>query len=123
MFEQINHNVLKALLGTLSAVALGLSLSTNAYAGVQEGTINVLYVRASDGLVWVELTGAATDKPACAKGHSYWMVKDENSAAGKKQLAMLLLAQATGKKIVISGSGACTRWSDGEDIETVGLNQ
>ena len=91
---------------------------TPAVAGIQGGTVKNLVTRSSDGLVYVDLHGAGSDKPACAT-KSYWIIKDENSNAGKRILAMLLTAKLTGQPFTIIGSGACTRWSDGEDIETV----
>lgn len=47
------------------------------------------------------------------------MIRDENSAVGKRQLALLMMAQATNRAVAIIGIGTCTRWQDGEDIELV----
>jgi hypothetical protein len=72
-------------------------------------------VRSSDGVNVINLSGTLSGRPACAK-YDYWFIKDENSTAGKKQLALLMMAQAAGHVVTIEGSGACTRWGDGEDI-------
>jgi len=47
------------------------------------------------------------------------MIKDENTTYGKSQFSMVLAAYLSGKKVTIIGSGACNRWGDGEDIETL----
>jgi hypothetical protein len=85
---------------------------------VQAGKIKYLTIRGSDGLVLVELDGPVSGKPACAP-YSYWILKDEKSLTGKQQLALLVTAKATGQTIAISGTGSCTRWHDGEDIDTI----
>jgi hypothetical protein len=84
------------------------SVSGAAFAGSQGGQIKNVLIRSSDGLVYVELTGTADNKPGCAT-HSYWMIKDEKSLTGRQQLAALLLAQANGQTISIIGTGSCTR--------------
>lgn len=88
----------------------------HAIAGQQTGQVTEVLVRASDGLVYFYVSGTATAKPACAK-NTYWMIKDENSATGKRQLAMLLMARETGRQVIVGGANTCTRWSDGEDVE------
>jgi hypothetical protein len=90
------------------------------FAGTQQGIITALYVKASDGLVWFYLTGTPTDKPSCAK-FKYWMIQDETSAAAKQQIAQLLTAYALGKPIIVYGANTCTRWGDGEDVETIAI--
>ena len=99
---------------------VGLIFPGVAYAGQQIGTVIDLRVRASDGLQYVSLSGTHTNMPACA-GNTYWMIKDENSTAGKAQLAMLMTAITTGRQVLINGAGTCTRWVDGEDINEVKL--
>lgn len=97
------------VLSTVSAVVL---------AGEQTGKVTSLLTRDSDGLVYVTLDGAATGKPACAR-NGYWMVKNEISESGKRQYSLLMAAMIAGKTVLISGSNACTRWSDGEDINYI----
>lgn len=102
-------------------IILCAGLSSAAIAGgTQTGQVSLITVRASDGLVLIELTGSASNKPACAP-FTYWIIKDEASLAGKQHLALLMEAKATGRTVAISGSGYCTRWHDGEDIDTVQL--
>ena len=95
--------------------------SVAAFAGSEGGQVKNVLIRASDGLVYVELSGTAENKPSCAT-HSYWMIKDEKSLTGRQQLAALLLAQANGQTISIIGTGSCTRWPDGEDIDYIIVN-
>ncbi len=97
------------------------SLVYDVFAGNQTGTIEALHVRAADGLVYFTLKGGAKGgSPACAT-ISYWMVKDENSAAGKRQYALLLAAHLAGRPIIVAGADTCTRWSDGEDVNIISL--
>jgi hypothetical protein len=99
-----------------------LPISFGAIAGgTQTGQVSQLLVRQSDGLTYFVLSGPAGGKPSCAL-QSYWMIHDENSAAGKKLLAMLMIAQASGRAVTVFGSGTCARWPDGEDVDTLLLS-
>ena len=89
-----------------------------AFAGSVIGTVADVQVRASDGLTYVTINGTASGKPACAT-HDYWIILNENSAAGSRQFAQLLAAKASGQSVTITGANTCTRWPDGEDINAV----
>lgn len=102
---------------TVLAVMLAL-MSPLSQAGSQVGTVVFVNVRASDGLVHVVLSGAKNFSPACAT-RGYWMIRDENSNAGKQQYALLLAAKLSAKTVVIRGGNTCLRWGDGEDIDEV----
>ncbi|RYV04082.1 hypothetical protein SOPP22_01380 [Shewanella sp. OPT22] len=92
------------------------------YAGQQTGTVGTFIVRSSDGLIYFYIKGeTASGRPDCAKGHSFWMIKDENSETGKKQFSMLLAAKLSGSQIKVTGTGECTRWGDGEDVNGIQL--
>ncbi len=94
-------------------------VSMNAVAGHQTGKVSKLTVRASDGLIFFELSGGQPgNKPECAK-YSYWMIKDENSTVGKQQYSLLLMAYASGKPVYVDGMGRCSRWGDGEDVNFI----
>ena len=93
-------------------------ISGASYAGTQSGFVARLEVRAVDGLIFFSLSGAKTGSPACAT-RRYWMIKDENSNAGKQQYSMLLTAYTSGKPVMVAGMGTCTRWGDGEDVGSV----
>lgn len=91
------------------------------FAGKQTGKVEMLIVRASDGLIYFTLSGGSkTDSPACATA-GYWMIKDENSNVGKQQYSMILAAHASGKTVTVSGANACSRWRDGEDVDYMQL--
>ena len=94
------------------------ALAPAAHASEQAGRVTSVSVRASDGLILFYLDGTRTAKPACAT-LNYWMIKAENSEAGKRQFAALITARETGRQIKITGAGACTRWADGEDVVTL----
>lgn len=100
---------------------VGFLLACNSvWAGAQQGHITQLIVRASDGLIYFYLDGTASGRPACAV-NPYWMLRDENSTAGKHQLALLIAAQATNKVISVTGMNSCARWADGEDVESINI--
>lgn len=94
-------------------------LIPSAEAGQQTGTIDVLFVRQSDGLVYVQLSGTATSRAWCGRNSIYWMIKNENSDAGKRQYAALVAARLAASQITIRGTGDCFRWGDAEDIDEV----
>lgn len=101
------------------AIAMVFVLSSSdARASEQSGRVTDLVVRASDGLVLMYLQGARTAKPACAT-QDYWLVKAENTTAGKQQHATLLAAKLIGKNVRVVGGNQCTRWGDGEDIDSL----
>ena len=95
--------------------------STNSFDGAQTGKVQTIIVR-DDGLHYVILEGVAVGKPACAT-IGYWMIRDENSAAGKSQLSLFLMAQASGQPVHVEGRNTCTRWDDGEDISSVQISK
>ncbi|WP_419227339.1 hypothetical protein [Alteromonas sp. OM2203] len=109
------------ILTKCSLIALA-TLSFTAYSGSQKGKISTLYARASDNLHLVTLSGSAkVDSPKCAT-NNYWLIKDENSTAGKSQFSQLLAAKLANKEVVITGLNTCTRWGDGEDINIIVIN-
>ena len=110
------------LISQLLALVVVVSSLPAAYAGHADGQIVAIRSRSSDGLVWINVTGPRVNKPACAL-YDYMMIRDENSETGKKQFAMLLQAHATGKRVVVYGTGNCSRWGDGESIDTVEVVQ
>lgn len=96
-------------------------LSIEVSAGLQQGTVSSVIVRASDGLTYFIISGTGkTGSPPCAT-NGYWMIKDENSEVGKKQYSMLLAALASGRELIVVGMNTCIRWSDGEDVDWLQL--
>ncbi|WP_151798169.1 hypothetical protein [Acinetobacter bereziniae] len=98
-----------------------LIFAGNAIASTYTGKVSAISVRDEDGLVWISIQGERTgNRPTCAT-HWYMVIKNENSSAGKRQLAMLMMAKATNRPVVIDGAGTCSRWSNGEDISTISM--
>lgn len=95
-----------------------LAVSVTASAGLQQGKITKVVVRASDNLHYFHMSGTAYDKPPCATG-TYWTIKDENSISGKSQISILLAAYVSKQTITVAGAGTCTRWLDAEDVDTI----
>jgi hypothetical protein len=113
----IIKNILKMLLKYFALLAS--VWGPVAHAGEQAGKVKSLHVR-EGGLIYVVLEGVRSNPPACATA-DYWMVKSEASQAGRQQYVLLVSARLTGSRVAIRGAGACTRWSDGEDIYEVTL--
>lgn len=90
------------------------------FAGQQTGKVQSVTVRASDGLVLFTLEGNSSGKPPCAT-YSYWIIKNENSVAGKQQHATILSTKFAGRTVSVSGTNQCTRWGDGEDVDAITL--
>lgn len=103
----------------LCGVVLSL-LATPALCGSQIGQVTQVFIREQDGLVYFTMSGQHDNRPACAT-QQYWIVKNENSEAGKRQLVVLLSARTTGAVVAVSGGNTCVRWHDGEDADTVSI--
>lgn len=96
-------------------------VSSLVFAGEQSGVVSSVVVRQSDGLVYFTLEGnITTGKPSCVK-KEYWMIRDENSTAGKFQYSMVLSALSSGKRVSVSGLNTCVRWADDEDVNYICL--
>lgn len=102
----------------LFVVLYAILCASNCFAGYITGTVSSVVIRASDGLVYITVTGTRI-YPAPCSTVGYWMIKDENSNVGKQQLAALLAANASKSEVTIYGTNTCTRWGDGEDIDSV----
>lgn len=102
--------------------ALLLATTTGVDAqSMQAGIVSRIHVRASDGLVYFYVDGPRSQAPACAT-QPYWIISNETSNAGKQQLALLMMAEAAGKPVTVSGTGDCARWSDGESVAEVAVS-
>jgi len=103
------------------AALFGLLLSGGAVAGTQVGKVADIQIRASDGLVLFYLTGDPAGRASCAASTKYWMIKNENSDTGKRQIALLLSARSIGATVSVYGANTCSRWGDGEDADAITL--
>lgn len=107
-------------------VGLGLAWASSAMAGgVSNAKITKVLGSGGAGngfFVYVD-TAATTAAAACATqttpaGGNRWVL-DPSTAAGKAGIAAILMAQATGKTITISGAGTCAVWADTETVAWV----
>ncbi|WP_114784698.1 hypothetical protein [Vibrio tetraodonis] len=97
-----------------------LFVSNFSFAGSQTGTVDRIIVRASDGLIYFYLDDPSSRvQPAPCAANPYWIVRDENSNAGKQQYSMILAAHAAGKTVSVTGMNTCIRWRDGEDVNEI----
>lgn len=94
------------------------SKDAGAFVSSQTGQVSKLFIRSSDGLIYFFLSGPLSTPAACATG-GYWMIKDENSPTGKRQFALLIAARLAGTPVTVTGTGGCTRWNDGEDVDLI----
>lgn len=95
-------------------------VTANVCAGWQEGRVTQIKVRESDGLHYFFLSGAPVSRPACA-AYTYWMIKNEHSVAGKSQFSMLVTAYVSGATVKVIGTNECSRWKNGEDVDSIRL--
>lgn len=105
---------------TIVLASLCAAAVAPAIAGSQTGYIKSLYVRDSDGLIFVDVFGWRDFEiydGQCRRSH--WIVPNETTDSGKRLFATLLEALITGHKIRIQGNYTCTRSSEGEDIVSV----
>lgn len=102
------------------AAALAV-VSSATVAGDITGYVTHVVTRDSDGLTYAVVAGTPSNRASCAAATSYWIVAAETTESGKKQYALLLSAKTSGLRVTINGKGTCTRWSDGEDINTLQL--
>ena len=100
---------------------LAVLASSGVFAGYQEGVVEQAAYDIHTNTFFVILSGTHHDEPSCAQQYNvdYWIVKDETSQGGKAQIAMLLGAKLSGKKVKIIGLNTCSEWHDGEDIRRV----
>jgi hypothetical protein len=95
----------------------------SALASHQVGSVEWINIRESDGLVYFAISGDhRSEKPTCAT-NGYWMIRNENSPAGRRQIALLTAAFVAKKNVSVTGYHQCTRWADGEDVNAISVHQ
>ena len=94
-----------------------LLASVNSYAGSADpGNLSNVHFM-SDGVVLAYINGNRSDVPSCAVNQPLRFALSTASSGGKVQLAGLLTAYSSGKKIRIIGTGNCSAYGDTETIE------
>ena len=110
-----------ALPFTCGVAGLALFAHGAAAQSSQTCTVTRIHVRATDGLVYFFVDGPRTTAPACAT-QAYWVIGNEASTAGRQQLALLMMAEAAGKAVIVSGSGTCARRPDAENVVEIAVS-
>jgi len=117
---------LKILL-TASFVLFGFSLT--AQAGEETGTVNIQYSHYSSNATDAGVTlfyledGSKTGTPPTCSTYSSgerWAINN-NWPAANQQLATLLAAKVSGKRVKIIGAGNCDAWGDSETARDIYL--
>jgi hypothetical protein len=97
--------------------------------GIEDGTVRFMYNQifstpSHPGYTFFYLEGGAprAEKPACATYDSgeRWVINNAWPAA-RLQIAVLLSASLTGRKVRVQGTGDCSAWSDSETVWDVHL--
>ena len=106
-------------LAALGLVALASIVAAPSHAGSVTSFVTRVYVRQHDGLVYFDTTGPINNRAACGLSNNTWIIPNENTETSKRQYAALLAAKAANLQVDVYGSGACTRWADSEDVDTI----
>ncbi|MEP6677670.1 MAG: hypothetical protein ABJB78_00105 [Betaproteobacteria bacterium] len=115
------HSLLRSLALAIAAAVLAVGAEAAVAQSTQYGNIVRIHVRSSDGLVYFYVGGPRSAQPACAS-QPYWVIAGESTNAGKQQLALVMMAEAAGKSVIITGTGSCARWPDGETVLEVAVS-
>jgi hypothetical protein len=99
------------------AIALVISFALPATASVSTAGTAVSNLHfMPGGAVLFHTSTTRVGVPACATAQTTRWAIDTNTAAGKAQLAGLLSAHATGKKVQVFGTDTCAIWGDTESV-------
>jgi hypothetical protein len=111
----------KVMKGIAALCCLGI-LPASVSAGDQAGPVQEIRVTSAaihDGPSHVLVTGTWNARPACAT--IGWWAFDTDTSHGKALLATLLTAKATGKNVMLWGSGTCALRPDMERLLQVAI--
>jgi hypothetical protein len=96
--------------------ALGVAGTPAAASTADWGSITGVYA-ISNGTVLFNTSGLRSGKPGCqGPGLEARWALDGSTVAGQAQIAILLNAYNTKKKIIIAGQNSCTIWGDTETV-------
>jgi hypothetical protein len=97
-------------------IASALACASNALASVsQTGLVRGITAN-SGGVVYFYQSGARDALPGCATGQPGRWSLNGATPSGQALLAILLSANATGKKVVVAGKGNCDVAGDTESV-------
>lgn len=82
------------------------------------GSISTVYVTQTGAVIFTLNGTSRTTPPTCqiTTAPDRWAL-DASTVAGQAQVAVLLNAQASGKRIWIYGTGTCSIWPDTETVQ------
>jgi hypothetical protein len=107
---------------SLCAVAVYLA-SSPAFAGQQTGKIALINADKfyNGGIVAISLSGSApTGQPACATDTTrFSLIVTDGNPLNAYMMSVFTTALATGREVIVTGTGQCTGISNVEDIEAV----
>jgi hypothetical protein len=114
----------KSLTTVILLLGVGLLSGKPTFASEATGRIQKIE-NISDGRFIVFIQGAADrpNKPSCVHPVGYFVVANENSRKGQKQIRLLRRAKKNNLVVSIVGTGACNRFVDAEDINYLGLQE
>lgn len=105
---------------TFVSVSL-MVISNYAVAGSGTAKIDTLFADPDLGpLLFAGMSGVS-NKPACSTNSNFSFVIDTSTTAGKTMQALLLMAYATGRFVMIQGANTCSHYSNVEDVTYVWL--
>lgn len=90
-----------------------------AMAGNSQGPVTEYIVNTQGKLFFV--AGTQNSKPSCSTGAWAVDLTGPNSTGGKAILAAIIAARASGRTVVVVGTGACDVWPDRETVSYVGV--
>ena len=70
------------------------------------------------GRVFFRTNGSRSAMPSCATAGTRWVFNGA-TAQGQAMMSALLTYYASGKQIVVQGTGACADWGDTESVEYI----
>lgn len=100
-----------------SIVALPLAFASTAAFASSQGPSRISYVHVMDnGIVMFIMTGTRSTPPSCGTPTPTRWAFNGATAAGQAKLSVLLTAYASGKNIMIYGTGACADYYETESV-------
>ena len=108
--------MIKLFITSLAACTVALS-STPADAGAADwGNISAIYALSNGGVLF-NSSGSRNGKPGCqGPGLEARWALDGSTVAGQAQVALLINAYNTRKRIIIVGQNSCSIWGDTETV-------
>jgi len=106
----------------LSILCLGMSASTSFASFSDNGLIDHPLIN-SAGIAFFYQGGTRTSIANCQGStvQKRWAF-NTNTLKGQAMLSTVLTAYATGKPVVVQGTGSCSDWADSETVEWIMIN-